>query len=150
MDTPVSTLLERKQSEVLSVPLAATVAEAVAKMNERHVGSVVVLEGERLVGIFTERDVLRRVVGAGLDPRTARVAELMTRNLVTISPGTTVEQAMALFTDKRCRHLPVVVGGRLTGLLSIGDVTRWLVDSNRAECEHLKNYIAGGFPAGTS
>ncbi len=147
MDASVVALLERKRSlDVLSVAPTVTVAEAVAKMNQHQVGSVLVLDGGKLAGIFTERDVLRRVVGAGLDPQKAKVSEVMTTNLVTISPETTVEQAMTLFTEKRCRHLPVLVGGRLTGLLSIGDVTRWMVDLHRTECEHLKNYIAGGLP----
>ena len=116
-------------------------------MNHHHIGSVLVVDGGKLVGIFTERDVLRRVVGAGLDPHAARVADVMTRDLITIAPETTVEEAMALFTQKRCRHLPVLVDGRLQGVISIGDVTRWMVDTHSTECQHLKNYIAGGFPA---
>ena len=116
-------------------------------MNRHGIGSVLVLEGGRLVGIFTERDVLRRVVGVGLDPRRALVSDVMTSNLVTITPATTVEEAMTLFTEKRCRHLPVLVDGRIVGLASIGDITRWMVDAHRTECEHLKNYIAGGLPA---
>ena len=122
------------------------VSEAVAEMNRNRIGSVLVMDGGRLRGIFTERDVLRRVVGAGVDPKRATVAEVMTSELVTIKAGTSIGEAMAIFTDKRCRHLPVLEGDRLVGLLSIGDVNRWLVDHHRAECEHLKNYIAGGIP----
>jgi CBS domain-containing protein len=146
MNTPISTLLERKNSQIQSVNSSATVAEAVATMNHHRIGAILVLDGENLVGIFTERDVLRRVVGAGLDPGKARVADMMTKNLVTVTPDTTVEQSMVLFTEKRCRHLPVIGEGKLVGLVSIGDVTRWMVDLHRTECEHLKNYIAGGFP----
>ena len=72
---------------------------------------------------------------------------MMTENVITITPETTVEEAMVLFTEKRCRHLPVVSEGRMVGLLSSGDVSRWLTDVHRAEAEHLKNYIAGGFPS---
>jgi CBS domain-containing protein len=144
---PISVLLERKNSEVCSVSPTVTVAEAVAEMNRRRIGSVIVLEGGRLAGIFTERDVLRRVVGAGVDPLKATVAEVMTADLVTVTPATTVDEAMEIFTEKRCRHLPVLENGRLVGLLSIGDVTRWSVESHRSEAEHLKNYIAGGFSA---
>jgi CBS domain-containing protein len=144
---PISVLLERKNSEICSVSPAVTVAEAVTEMNRRRIGSVVVLEGGRLAGIFTERDVLRRVVGAGIDPLRTSVAEVMTAELVTVKPTTTVDEAMEIFTDKRCRHLPVLDDGRLVGLLSIGDVTRWSVESHRSEAEHLKNYIAGGFSA---
>lgn len=147
MNTPISALLERKSSGVHAVDAAMTVADSVAEMNRHRVGSVVVLEGGRLAGIFTERDVLRRIVGAGRDPRSTRVSEVMTANLVTVAPETTVQEVMAIFTEKRCRHLPVLSGERMVGLISIGDVSRWMVDVHRAECEHLKNYIAGGFSA---
>lgn len=116
-------------------------------MNRNRVGSVVVMEGDRLVGIFTERDVLRRVVGAGLDPKRALVTDVMSAGVLTIAPDTTVEQTMKIFTEKRCRHLPVIVDDRLGGTISIGDVTRWMADHHRAEAEHLKNYITGGFSA---
>ena len=144
MNTPISALLERKGPAVHAVPPSATILDAVSEMNRLRVGCVVVLEGDRLAGIFTERDILRRVVGGGLDPRSARVADVMTSRVITIRPETTLEDAMAIFTEKRCRHLPVVADGRLLGLISIGDLSRWLVDHHRAEAEHLKNYIAGG------
>jgi len=146
MNTPISALLERKSPLVHSVASTVSVTEAVAEMNRHRVGCVVVLDGDRLVGIFTERDILQRVVGAGLDPGQTKVAAVMTRNVITVPPDTTVQQAMTLFTEKRCRHLPVLVAGRLSGLISIGDVSRWMVDVHRTESEHLKNYIAGGFP----
>jgi CBS domain-containing protein len=144
MNAPISAILDRKGSQVYSVSPAMTVAEAVAEMNRFRVGSVLVQEAGRLVGIFTERDVLRRVVGAGLDPRRASVAEVMTSNVITIAPDATVEETMVLFTEKRCRHLPVIEHGRLVGTISIGDITRWMADAHRTEAEHLKNYIAGG------
>lgn len=144
MNTPISALLDRKGRQVHAVTPNMTVFEAVAEMNRLRVGCVVVLDGLRLVGIFTERDVLKRVVGAGVDPRTSRIAGIMTSSVITIPPSATVEETMALFTEKRCRHLPVVAEGRLVGLISIGDISRWLVDTHRAECEHLKNYISGG------
>jgi CBS domain-containing protein len=147
MNTPISALLERKGSAVFSVGSDVSVSDAVAEMSRHRVGCLVVLDGEQLAGIFTERDVLLRIVGAGLDPRTARVSDVMTRHLVTVKPDTTVNEVMELFTEKRCRHLPVLTDGRLRGLISIGDVSRWMVDTHRAEAEHLKNYIAGGFPA---
>jgi CBS domain-containing protein len=124
-----------------------SVSDAVAEMNGHRVGSVLVLDNGRLVGIFTERDVLRRVVGAGVDPKRTQVAEVMTAGVITISPEVTVEETMVLFTEKRCRHLPVVDNGRLIGTISIGDITRWMADTHRAEAEHLKNYITSGFSA---
>lgn len=144
MNTPISALLERKGSAVDSVAPTTTVAAAVAKMNDHRVGSVVVCDQGRPVGMFTERDVLRRVVGAALDPGRAWVADVMTRGVITVSPETTIEETMILFAEKRCRHLPVVSREKLLGLVSIGDISRWMAETARAEAEHLKNYIAGG------
>jgi len=145
--TPISALLERKGSSVHAVPSTVTIAQAVDEMNRHRIGSIVVLENQRAVGIFTERDVLRRVVGQNIDPRVKRVADVMTSNLITISPETTIEETMILFADKRCRHLPVLSNDRLVGLISIGDISRWMADAHRTEAEHLKNYIAGGLSA---
>jgi CBS domain-containing protein len=148
MNPPVSTLLERKPAGVRSVHSSLTVAAAVAEMNRHGIGCIIVLDGERLAGVFTERDVLKRVVGGGLDPNKTLVAQVMTPNPITISAETTVEEAMGIMTEKRCRHLPIVdAHRRVQGIISIGDATRWTVDSHRAENEHLKNYIAGGLPA---
>lgn len=146
MNAPITAILDRKGKNVFSVPPNVSVAEAVAEMNRHRIGSVLILEGGRLVGIFTERDVLRRVVGATLDPKHTPVAEVMTRGVITIAPETTIEETMRIFTEKRCRHLPVLDEGRLVGTISIGDITRWMSDAHQAEAEHLKNYITGGFP----
>ncbi len=147
MNVPITAILERKGKNVFSVPPTVTVEDAVAEMNRHRVGSVLVIDSDRLVGIFTERDVLRRVVGAGIDPKRAMVADVMTPGVITISPDSTIEETMVIFTEKRCRHLPVIDHGQLIGTISIGDVTRWMADAHRAEAEHLKNYITGGFPA---
>lgn len=145
MNAPITAILERKGRNVFSVAPTISVADAVAEMNRNRVGSVLILEEGRLVGIFTERDVLRRVVGAGLDPKRTLVSEVMTSGVITISPAATIEDTMVLFTEKRCRHLPVLDAGRLVGTISIGDITRWMADAHRAEAEHLKNYITSGF-----
>lgn len=144
MNAAITAILDRKGSNVYSVSPAVTVLEAVAEMNRHRVGSVLVIDGGRLVGIFTERDVLRRVVGAGVDPRTTKIADVMTRDVIKITPETTIEETMRIFTEKRCRHLPVCENDRLVGTISIGDITRWMADAHRVEAEHLKNYIAGG------
>ena len=146
MNIPITAILDRKGHSVFSVPPTATVAEAVSEMNLRRVGCVFVIDDGRLVGIFTERDVLRRVVGNGVDPKTTPVSAVMTAGVLTISPAATVDEIMDLFTEKRCRHLPVLEDGKIVGTISIGDVTRWIGDAHRAEAEHLKNYITGGFP----
>ncbi len=147
MNAPISAILDRKGCHVYSVPPTATIAEAVDEMNRNRVGSIIVMEGRRLVGIFTERDVLRRVVTAALDPKETCVTEVMSSNVITISRDATVEETTRIFTEKRCRHLPVVEDGVVCGTISIGDITRWIGESHRAEAEHLKNYITSGFSA---
>ncbi len=144
MNTSIATLLEQKSGAIFTIPATVTVAEAVREMNAHKVGSVLVMDGPRLAGIFTERDVLRRVVGGELDPKLTPITKVMTADVLTILPSATVQQVMDLFTEKRCRHLPVVDQGRLLGLISIGDVSRWVASLHRAEAESLRQYIAGG------
>lgn len=146
MKTTISVLLERKGSAVETISSTHTVADAVRLMNEKKVSSVLVLDGGQLAGIFTERDVLRRVVGDGRDPQTTPMSAVMSTGLVTITPETTIEDTLDVFADKVCRHLPVLADGQLAGLISVGDVTRWLTEMHRAEAEHLKDYIHGGMP----
>jgi CBS domain-containing protein len=145
MNTPISAILERKGPAVHAVSSTYTIARAVDEMNHHRIGSIVVMEGNRLAGIFTERDVLQRVVGAGLDPKVMRVADVMTTNLITVTPETTMEEVMEIFAEKRVRHLPVMANDEMVGLISIGDISRWISDAHRAEAEHLKNYISGGY-----
>lgn len=147
MNTPLSALLERKGPVLHTVASTLTIADTVAEMNRHRIGCILVLEGERLAGIFTERDVLRRVVGAGVDPKIMRVADVMTVNVMTVPPDATVEETMVMFAEKRCRHLPVLSDGRLLGLISIGDISRWMADAHRNEAEHLKSYISGALSA---
>jgi len=123
-----------------------TVAEAVSEMTARNVGSVVVLANGALIGLLTERDVLTHVVAAGRQPDGTYVTDVMTRHPVVVSPRATVQEVMNLFTEKRCRQIPVIEdNGALVGLISIGDVNRWLAESHRAEAQHLREYISGGY-----
>lgn len=144
MNTSIAALLEQKSGAIFTIPTTVSVAEAVKEMNAHKVGSVLVMDGPRLAGIFTERDVLRRVVGGELDPKLTPITKVMTPEVLTVPPTTTVQQVMDLFTEKRCRHLPVMENGRLLGLISIGDVSRWVANMHRAEAESLRQYIAGG------
>lgn len=143
MDTTIATLLEQKDGAVFTISSTVTVAEAVHEMNAHKVGSVLVMNGLRLAGIFTERDVLRRVVGADIDPRFTPITKVMTSEVLTIEPTATVQQVMDIFTERRCRHLPVVTDGRVVGVISIGDVSRWVANLHRVEAESLRQYIAG-------
>lgn len=143
MNTSIALLLEQKSGAVHSVPLSVTVAEAVKAMNLHKIGAVLVMEGDWLAGIFTERDVLTRVVAADLDPKSTPLSTVMTVKVLTVTPETTVQQAMEIFTEKSCRHLPVVRAERVVGLISIGDVSRWVAGQDRAEAESLRQYISG-------
>ena len=118
-----------------------TVRAAVATMNDRHIGSLLVIEEERPIGILTERDILVRVVEAGRDPATTPVAQVMTRELVLIDLETSVVEAMTIMTERRCRHLPVVDGNRLCGLVSSGDLTAWIVQEHQRTIHDLHDYI---------
>jgi CBS domain-containing protein len=147
MNTSIASLLDGKGRALHAVSVNVTVFEAVQKMNQHRIGAVLVMNGESLAGIFTERDVLIRVIAASLDPRAIPVHQVMTANVLTVEPEATVQQVMEIFAEKRCRHLPVVRGGKLQGLVSIGDVSRWLANSHRAEAESLRQYVAGALTA---
>ena len=144
MNTSIATLLAGKSRALHTVPTDVTVFEAVERMNQHRIGAMLVVDGPNLAGIFTERDALTRVIAASLDPKTTPLASVMTRNVLTVAPETTVQEVMNIFAEKRCRHLPVLQAGRLAGLISIGDVSRWVANAHRAEAESLRQYIAGG------
>lgn len=148
MDTPVAMVLKRKGYQVLSVSPSVTVLEAVHQMNQHQIGCILVMDGPRLLGIFTERDVLTRVVAKERAPAACLVSEVMTSTPYTISEDTTIEQTMDLFHNRRCRHLPVIdgVSGRVVGMISIRDISRWLADAHQAEAQQLRQYITG-YPA---
>jgi len=140
----ISHLLNSKGRALHTVPSTVTVAEAVKEMNRHKIGAMLIMDGDNLAGIFTERDVLTRVVAGSLDPQTTPVAQVMSAKVLTISPETTVQEVMDIFTERRCRHLPVMESSKLAGLISIGDVSRWVANQHRAEAESLRQYIAGG------
>jgi len=142
MHGSVEILLREKGSTVHCVSAVATVLDAVRRMNDHHVGALLVEGDDGVVeGIITERDVMVRVVAAQRDPASTRVKDAMTSSLVVIPPDTTVEGAMSIMTEKRCRHLPVMNGHRLEGMISIGDLTRWVIRDQQHEIEDLVHYV---------
>lgn len=141
MNDRIAKVLEQKGRDVVTVSPDATVLAAVQRMNERRIGALLVTEGGRPVGMFTERDVLVRVVAAGLDPKATSVGEVMTRSLVVIRSDLTVAQAMVLITERRCRHLPVIDGSALRGLISSGDLTSWVVRHQQRTIDDLYDYM---------
>ena len=136
-------VLRRKGSDVYSVGPLATVIDAVNVMNDHHVGSVLVIESGYPVGIFSERDVLVRVVAAHRDPRQTLVRDVMTTRLHTVTPDDTLLEVMQLMTERRCRHVPVMVGDSLVGLVSIGDLTKVTQHNLHQEVRELSSYIGG-------
>ncbi len=146
MKTTLKAILDSKGHEVHHVSPSASVKEAVEKMNEQHIGSLLVIEGEKVVGIFTERDVLTRVFGSNQDPAATPVSEVMTHNPISVEPTVTVEEAMGIVTEKRCRHLPVEDQGHIIGIVSIGDLTRRVTHLQKEHIEHLTKYITGQYP----
>ncbi|MFW5681923.1 MAG: CBS domain-containing protein [Phycisphaeraceae bacterium] len=137
-------LLARKGMQVFSVSPDSSVRQAANAMNQHRVGGLVVVgSDDRLLGVFTERDVLRRVVAEGRDPALTPVKHVMTRDVTTIRPEQSVENARNAFASKRIRHLPVVdETGRLLGMISIGDVNAWMLDGQALELHYLHQYIA--------
>ena len=148
MKKKISDVLLGKGTTVHSVSRDTMVMEAVDLMNRQHVGSVLVLEAERIAGIFTERDVLTRIVADERDPKTTRVGDVMTARLHTLTPAATVADALTMMTAKRCRHVPVVdASGTLHGLVSIGDMTKVLTRGLEDEVHALESYIGGPYLA---
>lgn len=141
MQTHLSTLLQRKGHTIHHVEPHVSVHEAAIKMTQLNVGALLVMESETLRGIVSERDILRKLVGCGCDPAKVKVAEIMTDKLVTVSPKTTVSEAMKLMTEHRFRHLPVIDEGKLVGLISIGDLTKWVISNQAHEIDSLTQYI---------
>ena len=145
LSTRVRDVLRRKGDEVYSVGPLATVIDAVNVMNDHHVGSVLVIEGGFPVGVFSERDVLVRVVAAHRDPRQTLVRDVMTTRLHTAMPDDTLLDVMRLMTERRCRHVPVMEGETLVGLVSIGDITKATQHNHRQEVRELSSYISGPY-----
>jgi len=143
--TRIRDILGAKRSDVYSVGPLATVIDAVNTMNECHIGAVLVCEAGCPVGIFTERDVLVRVVAAHRDPRQTLVRDVMTTRLYTASPEDTLLDVMRLMTDRRCRHVPVMRGPSLIGIVSIGDLTKATQYNLRQEVRQLSTYIGGPY-----
>jgi CBS domain-containing protein len=140
----VKSILANKGGHVWSVGPGATVLEAALLMNEHKIGSLVVMEGGRLVGIFTERDVLRRVVGERRDPTATRVGDVMSADLLCCTPETTLEEAAGVMKNRRIRHLPVVDGaGQLMGVVSIGDLNAQQAHAQEQHIHLLHEYLYG-------
>ena len=140
-------ILAEKGPEVRSVTPDVTVLDAIHVMNEHRIGAVLVRDGNLPVGIFSERDVLQRVVAQGLDAATTPVASVMTEKVIWVHPTMSVDEAMAVVTETRCRHLPVMDGDELLCMVSAGDLTRLVTRGQKFEIRQLINYVTRKYPA---
>lgn len=142
----VGSILDEKGSKVFTVRPEATVLEAVEEMCKLRVGALLVCEGSAPVGMFSERDLMVRVILARRDPATTPVGEVMTHDVVCVPRDTGAAEAMAIVTERRCRHLPVVEDGKVTGVVSIGDLVRFISQNQAYEIQMLKDYVNGRYP----
>ena len=139
--TPLNKIFEGSRS-IHSVGPDASITECVRLMTAGKIGALMVMDGGRLIGIFTERDALNKVLAGNLDPGNTKVSEVMTKDPYCIGPTTTVGDAMQLITERRFRHLPIVDNGKMLAVVSSGDLTRWLVQDQLGEVQELVNLAA--------
>jgi len=137
----LSEILSEKSGDVIRIGGDATVYEAVLAMVEANVGALLVTEGDEISGIFTERDYLRRIAVEGRRSRDTSVREVMSSPVLIVNPGTTVDETMALMTDRRIRHAPVVADGALVGMISIGDLVKFISKKQIFQIQYLTDYI---------
>ena len=148
MSTTVGDLLRIKGAKVETITAAETVLDAIRRMSAKHIGCLaVVTKAGKLSGIVSERDCLWKVIAEGKSPKTNLVKDAMTplKQMKTVEPAVSVEECMALMTGRRHRHLPVLADGQLVGLISIGDVVKFMLDAQQATIQSLEKYITGTF-----
>jgi CBS domain-containing protein len=144
--TTIGSILNQKGSTVWSVSPDHTVFEAISIMAEKNIGALPVLEGDRLVGMISERDYARKVILLGRGSRETKVSEIMARNLRTVGLNDSVQECMQLMTENRFRHLPVMEEDKLIGLMSIGDCVNWIISAQTAAIDDLERFVTGAYP----
>jgi len=147
LDEPVSSVLRLKTSDVWSISPDSTVYEAIERMAEKRVGALVVLDEGKLAGIVSERDYARKVILRSKHSQETRVREIMTAPVLSVGPDRSIHECMSIMSTNRVRHLPVLEGETVVGMVSIGDVVNWIIRSQEQTISHLQNYITGAYPA---
>jgi CBS domain-containing protein len=141
----ISAVLGQKPSEIFSVKPDTCVDDAVRMMDEKNVGALLVMKGNKLVGMLSERDYARKVMLRGKKSSETKVSDIMSSNLTVTNPSEGVEECLRVMTDKRIRHLPVLEGQKVIGVISIGDLVKHVISCQSATIAHLESYISGGY-----
>ena len=144
---PVRNVLSHKGHEVASISPEASVYDAIALMAEKGIGALLVTSQGKLVGILSERDYARKVVLKGKHTRDTSVSEIMSSPVLTVRPDETIEECMKIVTENRIRHLPVMEADRIVGIVSIGDLVKWIVTEQQKTIKELESYITGRYPS---
>lgn len=143
---PIRSILESKGTQIYWLKPDDSVFDAIALMSEKSAGALLVMNAGKLEGIISERDYARKVILKGKSSRETKISEIMSSPVVTVTPDVCVDDCMRIMTVRRIRHLPVVEGERVVGIVSIGDLVKWLLSRQQETIEQLESYIAGVYP----
>lgn len=141
----IKELLKKKSGDIWSISPQASVYQALELMAQKDVGALLVIENDKLVGIFSERDYARKIILKGKASKETSVSELMTKSVYYVTPDNTLEDAMALMTSKQIRHLPIMNQGKLSGIVTLGDVVKKIISEQKLTIDELENYVTGGY-----
>jgi CBS domain-containing protein len=142
----ISSIMRRKGGQIFSLSPEATVYDAVEMMADKGVGALLVLSESKLIGIISERDYARKVILKGKASKQTQVKEIMTSPVIFVTPSHQVDECMTIMTNKRIRHLPVLEDEKVLGIISIGDLVKWIITEQEQTIQHLENYITGKYP----
>ncbi len=142
----IDSLLHQKTTGLSSVSPNDTVFDAIKLMSEKNIGALLVMDGPQLVGMFSERDYTRKVVLKGKSSKSTAVKEIISTPVISVGPGHSVEECMRLMTEHRVRHLPVLDGDRVVGIVSIGDLVNWIISAQHLALSQMEDYISGKYP----
>ena len=146
LDSSIELVLEGKKAEVFGIDADASVYEALVLMAEKRIGALLAMQGSALVGILSERDYARKVILAGLSSKEVKVRDIMSSPVITVTRKTTIDECMHHMTKRRCRHLPVIEGGKVVAVVSLGDVVHWIIKFQDRTIHDLEDYISGEYP----
>jgi CBS domain-containing protein len=142
----ISAILNHKGAQVWSIPPEMMVFDAIQLMADKNVGALLVMSGDKLLGVMSERDYTRKVALKGKSSKQTPVREILSSSVVTASPSHTIEDCMRLMTENRVRHLPILDSDKVAGIVSIGDLVNWIISAQSVAIDQLENYISGRYP----